>query len=104
MPIRYRDLDDVDFDSVSADDVRVVGLGGKDLTVTFSADVDFHVRVRWDEDRGYDQEPETLSERIRDYARLSGTAKLRVNATRSGIDEVVFIELDQNEIEVTAQP
>jgi hypothetical protein len=101
---RFKDIDQLDLDSAEADEIHVVGVGGRDCTVTFEGYIYFYVRLRWVEHDLYDGEPHERSERVRDHARISGTAKLRLKDDRSGVEEVTFIELDQAEVEVTEEP
>lgn len=101
---RFKDIDSGDIDHAEAEEIRVVGLGGRDCTVTFDAAIYFSVRLHWTEHDSYDGEPREMSERVRDHAPISATAKLRIKSDRAGVEEVTFIELDQGEVEVTREP
>ena len=101
---KYKDIDQVDFEGVETDEIRVVGLGDLDCTVTFDAQIYFRARLRWTEQSPYDGESRDHSERVRDHALISGTAKLKIKSDRAGIERVSFIELDQAEVEVTSEP
>ena len=84
--------------------IRIVGLGDRDCTVTFDADLHFSLELEWAEENRYGEEPEPVSEHISDYSSISGTAKLRVKDDRCGIENVTFIEIDQSDIEVSEEP
>jgi hypothetical protein len=100
---KYDDIDDIDIDYVTIGEVRIVGLGDRDCTVTFDAELHFSVELRWEEDHYY-EEPERMSGHVSDYSEISGTAKLRLKSDRSGVEDVSFIEIDQSEVEITEEP
>jgi hypothetical protein len=100
---RFDDIEDVDSIGFEADDVRVVGLGVNECTVTFSGELSFRARLRWKE---FEDEygPGWDSERVRDGARISGTAKLRLAPDLGDILDITLLALDDEEIAVTERP
>ncbi len=101
---KYKEIDDVEIEYATAEDVRIVGLGDCDCTVTFDAIIHYSVKLRWTEYWGYEGESSDDSGSVNDYAPISGTAKLHIKSDRSGIESVTFVELDEAEIEITKNP
>ena len=100
---RYEEIEEVDSLEFAIEEVRVVGLGVNECTVTFAGNLTFRARLRWQEEIGHD-DTEWESGWIRDGDSISGTAKLRLAGVPLAIEEVGSLELDNVEIEVTVEP
>lgn len=83
----HGDVNEVQVESVSIDDLRIINLGSKECSAAFSAGVDFWADVRYDDpdsDTNYDPEdryvpPRSIRGAVSDWAEISGTAKLHVS-------------------------
>ena len=103
----FEDVEDVDWDEINLDDIRVVGLGGTDCTVVFEVGIVVRVTVKWseyDRDAEYGSGRDYRSVKIKGRSQISGTAKLQFDTGRTVVEQVVFIELDQSEVELTGEP
>lgn len=103
---QYKDIEDVGDLEYSMRDFNVVALGVDSCTITFSCILSYGVRLSWEEPSYYDRwdRPEYESARVSDEAALSGTAKLQLGEGLSSIEEISFLKLDDEEIEVTTEP
>ena len=100
------DINGGDVDTASILDIRVVGIGDAECTVTFEAEVTFSVSVEFLVRASLDDETDTdmVSEKVVDHDEVSGIAKLRFSSDRSGIEKVTYVSIDQSELVVTARP
>jgi hypothetical protein len=103
---RYGRIEDVDRISFQLDEVNVVGLGVDSCTITFSGTLAYRVRLRWEEPSYYGGwgEPEMVSEQVSDTTTIEGTAKVQFSRNLTSIDEISYVGLDEQEVEVTAEP
>lgn len=104
---RYKEIDEVDSLQFEIEDVRVVGLGPHECTVTFSGVLEYRACLKWQEDDYYyarDFDAAWQSDYVSDAARLSGTAKLQLRQDLSAIEAVSLIELEEDEIKMKEEP
>lgn len=106
------EIDDTSIGPVAIDEVRVVGLGDRECTISFEGTLSYEARLKraerqrryrhgygYDEDdKYYDFRPSRTS--VDGEESISGTAKLRMSSDGKVIEKVTFIELDNAEIEI----
>jgi len=107
-------IDDVSFETATISDIRIVGVGETECTVTFEANLDCRVALEWEEPEDPWEEPEDpleedsfgeiVRDSVEDVACVSGTAKVRLSDAHDRIIEVTFSELDQGELKFQATP
>jgi len=98
-------VNDASISSVQVTDVRIVGIGDRECTVTFDAEIDFEADLEWkrwrdDPDEDYD----IVYESVFDKAPISGTAKTELNAEKTAITGVTYLSIDDPYIEITNEP
>jgi hypothetical protein len=115
---RYRDsLELENIDGVHLSNIRIVGIGGRECTVAFDVEVEYTVALSWLEEPErqsryhYDEEeyhskpePRPRNKNVSDYMTFPGTAKLHFTEDLSRVENVVFVDLDAAELEMTEEP
>jgi hypothetical protein len=104
---KYTDVDG-DLEDIGIDDYSIVAVGDHECTITFDATLYFTADLTWEEAEynGPDEEPSATdaTATVSDYTSASGTVKLKFSGDYSNIEEIVFQEFDDYEIEVTEEP
>lgn len=101
---KYSEVDWIDISSAYAEEIRIVGIGDNECTVRFDGVIEFSAKLKWKEQSMYDGELNYETGRVADHAFITGIAKLRIKKDRSGIEDVIMVELDQSEIEINREP
>jgi predicted nucleic acid-binding protein len=108
------EADDVAVHEIEFQDVRVVGVGVQECTISFEARVAYSASVKYDDpDRAVVDSPEDLYMRsaryryrgsVDDEAVVSGIAKVEMNPEWNDFGKIEFFRLEESEIEVQARP
>jgi len=92
----------------SISDIRVVGVGDGECTLTFEAEIEVEHELGWMDwgYRGSNEEPEPWEreEWVIQRSDVSGTAKVAIDPQKRSIKEITWLELDTGEIEVHETP
>jgi hypothetical protein len=106
------DIEDVEVDGVRIAEVRIIYMGGNEVTVAFKAIIDYSAYVRadnhssasvdssedwymvWEEYRGT----------VQDQTEISGIAKCSVSPDWKTVTEVVMFEIEEDDVCVTTLP
>lgn len=91
--------------SISVSDVRIVGLGHEECTITFEGELESEHYIEWHElIRAGDDEYETHGGWVVNYAQVKGAAKVGIDVSRGEATDIRLLELDTKEIEVETVP
>lgn len=96
------------YEGCSIDDIRIVGIGDGECTLTFEGETESQHELSWMDwgYRGQNEEPEPWEreEWVIQRSDISGTAKVRIDQAKRAIKEVTWLELDSGDIEVHETP
>ncbi|HUW49017.1 MAG TPA: PIN domain-containing protein [Patescibacteria group bacterium] len=95
------ELDNVEVDDVDFSELNIVGMGEKEVSVAFQADVGFSIDAKLDE-TDWDG-PAWHTERVSGQATVTGIAKLTVNGDWSDFRSLDILRLDEEEVGVEAR-
>ncbi len=92
----------------SIDDIRIVGVGDDECTLTFEGQMEAEYELSWMDwgYRGSDDEPEPWerNEWVIQRSGISGSAKVAIDLSKREIKQVTWLELDSGVIEVHETP
>ncbi len=94
---------DSHFSSAEVKDIRIVALGDHECTIAFEAEVEAEHRLRWPE-QDYDDEYVYETASVLETASVGGTAKVTLDAKTRHISAVAYLELEDDDVEVTEMP
>ena len=110
--IEDADIEDVEVDNVTISEIRIIHIGGNEVSIAFEATVDYSAYVRaddhstasidssedwyvvWNEYRGT----------VNDLAKIAGTAKCSVSPDWNKVEGVLMFEIQEDDIFVEEVP
>lgn len=106
------DSEDVEVEDVEFIDLNVVGIGEREVSIGFRANVSFSAYVSYDDlaTASYDSEDDKLipwqqiEGTVHDIADVSGIMKCKLTKDKSDFESISMLEFDQDSIEITNEP
>jgi hypothetical protein len=106
------DVEDIEVDDVTINDIRVIHIGENEVTIAFEANVDYSAYVRMDD---HDTASVDSSEdfymvlqeyrgTVQDCTEVSGIAKCFMSADWKMVQKVVTFQIQEDHITVTQRP
>ena len=96
------EVSDVDPQVAVLEDMSIVALGHGECTLAFDAFVDLGVTISWCEREpgGYG----IVGDDIRESVYVSGTTKVKIGESTHGVEQVILLQLDTEEVEISVLP
>ncbi|WP_202729989.1 PIN domain-containing protein [Achromobacter xylosoxidans] len=89
---------------VSVDDVRVVGIGAGECTITFDGELEAEHLLEWNEWDHYGDDYHEEEAWVIESSPLSGTAKVTLDPKTGAISDVSYFDLETGDIEINENP
>lgn len=89
---------------VSVDDVRVVGIGAGECTITFDCELEAEHLLEWNEWDDYRDDYHEEEAWVIERSPFGGTAKVAIDQRTGAISDVTYFDLEAGDIEVNESP
>ncbi|HZW13833.1 MAG TPA: hypothetical protein VFF81_11660 [Noviherbaspirillum sp.] len=101
-------IDETNIAGVSVNDIRIVGLGDGECTISFDANIETEHRLKWEDwaysSRQDDYDWMEFDEWVSNDSQLTGIAKLAIDYKAKKVNEIAYVQIDDSEIEVSSEP
>jgi hypothetical protein len=106
------DVEDVEIEEVTFNELRVVAIGNLEVTVAFEARVNYTAYVQYDDSSSAIIDSSEgiyipLRKRkgtVADWNEISGSAKIAVNSNWTQLEDITYFNIDDTDIVVTERP
>jgi len=106
------DAQDVEVEDVEFIDLSIVGIGDREVSIVFIANVSFTAYVSYEnlETAAYDSEDkvlipyEMIEGTTHDMAHVSGIMKCKLTKDKSDFESIAMLEFDKDIVEITREP